>query len=117
VLITVIPNMLGVVGAIERLINPAVYSMHVRLSPRALAAAHEQVGLAQVQARYFMSTNFGVANVNGLDEHARSTRAKAALLRNLSRLSKIVWAFEDGVRLLPPTQLLSPYVVCVARRA
>jgi cyclopropane fatty-acyl-phospholipid synthase-like methyltransferase len=113
ILVTVIPNMTGAIGAIERLINPAVYDLHVPLSPKMLVDAHEAAGLAVSDARFFLSTNFGVLNVNGLDA-TLATRVKAAVCANLSRLSKAVWRLEDRRGPLRATRLLSPYVICVA---
>lgn len=114
VLVTVIPNMTGAIGLIERVINPAVHAIHVPLSARTLAEAHEAAGLAVIDARFFLSTNFGVLNVNGLERGTRATRSKAALCAHLSRLSKAIWAIEQRTRPLPGTRFLSPYVVCVA---
>ncbi len=113
VLITIIPNMVGVIGRIEEAINPDVYGIHVQLGPRALAAAHEAAGFSVRRSEFFLSTNFGVLNVSDL-EAGTTTRLKAALCANLSRLSKLVWAIEERWRPLPARRAFAPYVVCVA---
>jgi SAM-dependent methyltransferase len=113
VLVTVVPNMTGLIGLIEKAINPDVYGIHVRLGPRALAAAHEAAGLAVRRSEFLLSTNFGVLNVSDL-EAGTYTRVKAALCANLSRLSKLVWAIEERLKPLPATRAFAPYVVCVA---
>jgi SAM-dependent methyltransferase len=112
VLITVVPNMTGLVGRIEKAINPEVYDLHERLGPRALSTAHEAAGLAVRRSEFFLSTNFGVLNVNDLPAGA-PTRVKAALCASLSRVSKVVWAVEERSRPLPATRAFAPYVVCV----
>lgn len=116
ILVTVIPNMVGAIGAIERWINRGVYDMHVRLAPSDLAAAHGNAGLAVTSSRYFLSTNFGVLNTNGLDAGAWATRAKLALCVNLGRVSKAIWAIEEHLRPLKATRMFAPYVVVTARR-
>jgi 2-polyprenyl-3-methyl-5-hydroxy-6-metoxy-1,4-benzoquinol methylase len=114
--VTVVPNMIGAVGAIERCINRPVYDLHVGLAPQDLAAAHASAGMTVTGAGYFLSTNFGVLNTNGLDPEARATRAKRALCVNLGRVSKAVWALEARSRPLRATRLFAPYVVVTARR-
>jgi len=66
-LLTVIPNMTGLVGWIEKSLNPAVYGIHVPLGRSALADAQEGAGLRTIAVDLFMATNFGVLNLNGLD--------------------------------------------------
>jgi 2-polyprenyl-3-methyl-5-hydroxy-6-metoxy-1,4-benzoquinol methylase len=116
VLLTIIPNMVGAIGTIEHWINHPVYDLHVRLTPRALACAHTSAGMTVTAAHYFLSTNFGVLNVNGLDPEACATRAKRALCVNLGRVSKGVWALEERLRPLKATRTFAPYVVVTARR-
>jgi len=116
ILVTVAPNMVGAIGLIERCINRRVYDLHVRLTPRDLAKAHADAGLTVHAAHYFLSTNFGVLNTNGLDERSRMTRAKLALCVNLGRVSKGIWTIEELVRPLKPTRIFAPYLVVTARR-
>jgi len=114
-LITVVPNMSGANGLLERLVNRRVYDMHVRLDPCRLAQLHASAGLEVVYSSYFMSTNFAVLNLNGLPEDALATRFKAAFLRGLIVVSKGIWVIEMA-RSLPARKLFSPYVVCLARK-
>jgi hypothetical protein len=109
--------MRGAIGRIEQLINPDVYDIHVLSSPQRFATAHRDAGLEVLRSEHFLSTGFGVLNLSGLDPAARSTRAGAVPRRQLGRLSKAVWALEDRTGPLPPPRALSPYVICVARRA
>jgi len=115
-LVTVIPNMVGAIGTIERWINRPVYDLHVPLAPRELAGAHADAGMTVTAAQYFLSTHFGVLNTNGLDPQARATRAKLSLCVNLGRLSKAVWSVEARVRPLKATRMFAPYVVVTAHR-
>lgn len=97
------------------MINRPVYDIHVPLGPAELAAAHAEAGLTVTSARYFLSTNFGVLNTNGLDPRVLATRAKLAFCVNLGRMSKAVWIFEERVRPLRATRTFAPYVVVTAR--
>lgn len=113
--VTSIPNLSGSIGTLTRLLNPRVYEMHSRLTASELASAHERAGLDVVECRYFLSTSFGVANLEGLQTGTAAFRAKSAVLRLLKGLSKATWAMERAGP-LPATRLFSPYVVCVARK-
>ena len=111
-LVTVVPNMNGLIGALQRVIDPAVYRAHVPLSPAELAAAHRSCGLSVLTARYAMTANFSVVNFNG-----SGSRVPPAIgLRLASWVSKFVWSLERiGLPELP-NQLISPYAVVLAQR-
>jgi hypothetical protein len=112
-LVTIIPNMRGLTGDLQRVMNATVYEIHEPLGKDELLAAHEQAGLA-ASCRYFMTVNAGVVNLQGLDPHRASTRWKGRLMTGLTQISKLVWSIEEPLR-LPATAALSPYIVCVAR--
>lgn len=110
-LITVVPNMHGLVGALQGLVDPAVYRLHVPLSPQALAAAHRACGLSVQSSRHLMTVNFSVVNFSGA-----TSRINPHLgLRLASWASKCVWSLERlGVPELP-NRLTSPYVAVIAQ--
>jgi len=108
-LLTVVPNLTGLIGFVEKRINRKVYDLHVPLGVKELADAH--AGLHVGWADYFLATNFGVLNLNGVD----NAPGRERLIRGLSRLSKLVWAVERRTRPLPATRAFSPYVACVAQ--
>jgi 2-polyprenyl-3-methyl-5-hydroxy-6-metoxy-1,4-benzoquinol methylase len=113
--VTTIPNLTGSVGLLTRLLNPAVFAIHVPLTEAALADAHRAAGLQVESSEYLLSTNFGVVNLHGLPDAPR-TRRRAALLLQLTRLSKLVWMVEDRFGSLPASRAFAPYAACVARR-
>ncbi len=112
-LITVIPNMHGIIGVMQRFVDPDVYRVHVPLSPVELARAHQASGLTVVEQAHVMTVNFSVVNFSG----PRSRVAPRIGLRLASWASKAVWSFE---RLgLPefPNGVTSPYVVVIALKS
>lgn len=115
IVLTSVPNIRGAVGLLQHLINPDVLDIHVPLNREALAAAHRDAGLADVRAFYLVSTNFGVANLHGLDPRKRSTRAKQVLLTALARASQLIWILDRRIK-LPATGMFAGYVVGVGRR-
>lgn len=115
IMITLIPNMIGGVGFIQKWLNKPIYDIHVLLSCTELAKAHEKSGLCVISCRYFVSTDFSVVNLNGLSRNI-SFQLKRVLLRTLIWFSKGIWLFENVVSELPATQLLSPYIVCTSKK-
>jgi SAM-dependent methyltransferase len=111
-LVTVIPNLQGLMGAVQRVLDPAVYRVHVVLSAAELAAAHSSSGLEVMQARYLMSVNLSALNFNGPGSRIPPRPG----LRIASLLSKVVWAAERTGLALTPNSRISPYAVVVARR-
>jgi 2-polyprenyl-3-methyl-5-hydroxy-6-metoxy-1,4-benzoquinol methylase len=116
-LITLIPNVIGISGGLQRLINRPVYEMHMRLGPAALAAASQAAGLKVIRSEYLLSTNFGVNNTVGL-EGTRGHLWKSLLVRGLTRMSGQLLRLEERfARSIPPSRLASPYVLCLASKA
>lgn len=116
--LTMIPNMRGLPGMIQKALNRKVYEAHVPLTPERLRDAHIRAGLTVAEARYVLSTNFGVVNLVGLDPKRLSTRLKRLTLQVLNLFSATIWTIERIVRReLPASRLLSPYVLVMARRA
>lgn len=114
VMITIVPNLTGVLGRLVKLTNKPVYDIHVPLDAETLRKAHISAGLEVVSCDYFLSSGFGVANVSGLPPDRTSTKIKKALLKSLERMSVITWMIEERTFKLPNSRLFSPYIVCIA---
>jgi 2-polyprenyl-3-methyl-5-hydroxy-6-metoxy-1,4-benzoquinol methylase len=115
-LITFIPNMTGSVGWLTKVFNRPVYDIHFPLTDKQLKNAHENAGLEVSLCRYFLSTNFSVPNVIGLEQSLLSTKIKKYFIFGLGGFSRLVWLLENKTRFLPTTKIFSPYIVCVARK-
>ncbi len=112
VLVTLVPNMRGMVGFLQRCVDPSVYSIHVPLSPGDLGEAHAACGLKVLDSRYLMSINLSVVNFSGPGSRVSPTIG----LRTASWVSKSVWTFErSGIR-VPPNLFTSPLVAVAARQ-
>ena len=115
-LITNIPNMTGLIGSIQKKLNRPVYDIHVPLDFPTLFKANESAGLEPIYCDYFLFTNFGVNNLNGIDKNLFSWKIKNIFLKICLLFSKLVWIFENKFGHLKPDKFLSPYVICVARK-
>ncbi len=110
-MITVIPNMTGLVGLFQKKLNRPIYDKHVPLDINMLRKAHHMTGLTSLACDYFLSTNFGVINMDGLDSN-QIARIKKLFSRSLSFVSMAVWQIEGVIGSLPSSKWLSPYIIC-----
>lgn len=115
-IITIIPNMTGAIGWLQKICNRPVFDIHVPITAEQLQKAHEKVGLKVMYSRYFLSTGFGIVNTNGLDQKLILTRGKKNLLRGLEGASALFWCIENIFFQFPATRVFSPFVICVAEK-
>lgn len=110
---TLVPNMSGLMGTIQRRVNRPAYDIHVPLTREQLRAAHAGAGLEVLSCDYLLFSNLNVLNIwNVRDESPRlwrfANRAFSAIDRVLALVER---ALPAGLRTNPFT---SPYVACVA---
>jgi 2-polyprenyl-3-methyl-5-hydroxy-6-metoxy-1,4-benzoquinol methylase len=108
-IITSIPNMVGMIGRLQKRVNRSVFDVHVPLSAQALRVAHDDAGFERCESQYFMFANSGVINPG-----PEAPRWKRDFLRGLGVLSMGVWLLDGEVGRLPPNRISSPYVICTA---
>jgi SAM-dependent methyltransferase len=113
-LLTIIPNMQGVVGLLQRLIAPSVYKMHVPLSPGDLREAHQRAGLKVERAEYLMATNFRVINYNEPEGGRLANAARWIAVASCGRLSCAVNLLDEHLCRLPRRKAFAPYCVVLA---
>jgi SAM-dependent methyltransferase len=110
--ITIIPNMVGLPGYFQKVINRRVFDVHVPLDNRALAANHEP-SLNVLSCSYFLFVNWGAINMEnweGQMSYRLGTRLR-------SWMSKGFWVLEDLAPIIfKPNRLSSPYINCVAQK-
>lgn len=108
-LFTLVPNMTGPLGALQRRADAAVYAVHTPLGPEALARHHEEAGLNVRWSRFVLAANFAMIALGPLERGALRMPTALAKLG----LSTPFWLLES-LGLYRPNAVTSPYVVCVA---
>jgi len=117
VLLTIIPNMTGLLGTAQRILNESVYRIHVPLDREALRHSHVQAGLSVTRCEYLMSVNFGVINLQGVSLKTPVGLLKRMVTSALARSSYVVWAIERLFgREFPAVKAFSPYIYCVGTK-
>lgn len=116
-LLTIVPNMTLLMGWLQRRFSEDVYALHVPLSLRRLAAAHEAVGLTVERADRLLAVNFGVLVPASAGDSGLKSAAKRLMHQALLASMVPVWALEsNGIRVVPRSDMLSPYFAVVARK-
>lgn len=111
---TNIPNMRGLTGFFQKIMNRAIYDVHVPLTPKNMRTAHENAGLHVLECDYFLSSNFGVVNIGTSLTGSPSWWMKKIVMAFLVRASMVIWTLERMTSRLPAKSMFSPYVNCVA---
>ena len=110
-LITNIPNLFGLNGVIQKMINRPIFDIHVPLNRTALMQAHRINGLRVISCDYFLFVNLGVLNFENLK--GGLFYKGASRLRSL--INKVAWVCERAIPImLKPNRWSSPYINCVA---
>jgi 2-polyprenyl-3-methyl-5-hydroxy-6-metoxy-1,4-benzoquinol methylase len=112
-MLTVIPNMHGIVGCLQKWLVREVYDVHVPLDREGLRRAHEGGGQRVVSCEYFCFSNFGVLNLTKI----RQSFAGLWFSRILNAISAFTWILERMGLRLPANRLTSPYIICVSTKA
>lgn len=110
-MITVIPNLSGGMGWIQRITNRPVFDIHIPLDRDALEEAHGSSRLEVVSCEYFLFANLSVVNI----KNWRGKPLYKVAIRLRSLINKAVWTVERAVPLLRPNRWTSPYIVCITR--
>lgn len=106
-MLTIVPNMHGTVGFLQKRLNRKAFDVHVALTPRDLRHAHS--ALSATEYGYLSPAGFGVVN-HGYKPLPR------AIIGVLARLSNLALTIDERRR-LPRTRALSPHCYCVAHTA
>lgn len=110
-LLTVIPNMTGLPGAIQRLLDPNVFAVHVPLGVDELRASHNAAGLQPLICRPTAFANAGVVNPGRLNK----TFLRPFISGTFTAINATVRAVERVSGALPANAVTSPYFLCLAR--
>jgi 2-polyprenyl-3-methyl-5-hydroxy-6-metoxy-1,4-benzoquinol methylase len=113
--LTFIPNMVGLVGRLQKQFDRHVFEKHVPLDKVLLRQAHEQAGLLVKECEYFLFSSFFVVNINQTAKHSAPWYLKTALLQSLHYASGAIWALESAFHPFRPNRFMSPYIACTAR--
>jgi len=111
-MITNIPNLSGMLGSFQKILDREIYDIHIPLNREELKFAHEICGLEMISCDYFMILNLSVLNI----EKQKDKLWYTPMVRLRSWISKSIWLMESIVPIFPTNRFTSPYISCVARK-
>lgn len=108
VLVSTSPNMAGILGTAQRVLNRSVWEGHVPFTLEQLADAHRKAGLKVDKANHIGSLDFHVLNLHGATRQWKWLSYKV-----LTRMTRIGWKMPFS---LPRTRLWSSGIgVCAVK--
>lgn len=108
-MLSLIPNMRGLPGFLQKRFDRALYDVHVPLAAEEFAQAHTAAGLEVMAVRYFMSMDLYVLHVDPARRLLGNAVkwSRAALMRG-------IWAAEIAIGSWP-NRFTAPHMICVSR--
>lgn len=111
-MLTIIPNMAGLLGRLTRLLDKEIYEIHIPHDLESLERGHTEAGLRVIESGYLCSNNFGVLS-SCVD---KKWGMKWSVYASLVLLSRGVWFCEKKFLNLPATKLFSPYIYVLSEQ-
>ena len=111
-LLTIVPNMTGIVGSFQKYLNQSIYEIHQLVDAASMSNYHSIAGFDPLAVEYLLPFGLTVANPG----------SKMQLFNKfLFQLAKIITVTFWGIdritcRALPRTKYFSPYVICIAKK-
>jgi len=107
-ILTVIPNMNGIVGLLQKLLNRPVYDVHIPYTKEEMKNAHENAGYKTLFCDYFGLYQAGVINLDG-------NKYDTMLRKVLAIPGKPIYYFNKITKIPLDSQAISPYIIYIGR--
>jgi SAM-dependent methyltransferase len=110
-ILTIVPNFPGWLGAIQKMVYPEVYGMHILLDLPDLERVHRDAGFSTMEANYLGSIASEVV------KYPLPTPLRLRVLRKiLKKVTKTCWFLFEATGHHPETRRFSPYIAYVGIR-
>jgi 2-polyprenyl-3-methyl-5-hydroxy-6-metoxy-1,4-benzoquinol methylase len=112
-IISFIPNLTGIMGYIQKLLDMDCYNIHVVMDKERLANSHIQCNLDIVKSEYFLIGNFGVFNYESL----KKNKTVYKFVKYFFWIISIsLWGLERIIPFVKGNKSLTSYVSCIAQK-
>jgi hypothetical protein len=110
-ILTIVPNFPGWPGALQKMVHPEVYGMHILLDLPDLEHAHRMAGFTTVESNYLGSIASEVV------KYPSPAPIRLRILRKvLKMITKSCWLLFRVTGRHPETRRISPYIAYVGNR-
>jgi len=116
VVITSVPNLVGLTGYLQERMNKPVMDIHVPMDKEYLDKATTDAGLDIILSQYFMSISFAptLEGLNG--ERIPHYTLKNIISKTIRYSMKLLWVVENIFGSFPERKLLSAGIINAARK-
>lgn len=114
IIITTIPNNVGLTGWLQKLINRPVYDIHNIIDKNDLEVAHRENDFEIFFSEYVVSVGLHM-NLDVKDKPIKNLKFKKIIAKGLSVITSVVWLFEKYIFKLPSSSFFSPAVILIAK--
>lgn len=114
IIITVVPNLNGILGFIGRILNREIFNKHIVIDTSEVRQIHQEAGFAIEDCRYLCNMNFGLLTAYTAKTCNTSEQSfvKRGIVSLLTRVGFLCHWFETAIGKLPCTNLSASYVIC-----
>lgn len=107
-LVALVPNMAGLPGLLQRLVDHAVYAKHVVLTPGSMCAAFRRGGLELESSRYLGFANLWFVNVSRIERW----KTYPVVWHLLDLANRLMVFAGDRLPGMAPNRFTSPQLYC-----
>jgi 2-polyprenyl-3-methyl-5-hydroxy-6-metoxy-1,4-benzoquinol methylase len=117
VLITIVPNLSGIIGFIQKRLDRKVFDLHICLDKPALIESAKKARLKTILVDYLVPLNFGILNTNCIKKTNLFYPIKRLLMILLSRASLLVWFIDKILLKIKTNRTNGSYLISVATKS
>ncbi len=114
-MITFVPNLLGIYGPLQKRLDRRIYDLHSIIDAKQFLDCHFKAGLQPICCEYLCFISLGLLNYDRIQKEF--PRIWPVIWRVRAAVDRICWL---GERLFPsifrPNPLTSPYIACLSRK-
>jgi len=114
IMITIIPNLKGIYGLIQKKIDIEIYNAHTPADIMELIREHEKADLEIIKSQYIIFLNLGMLNIEKIKKN--SPLLWEALKKIRGATDMFFWFAEKKFpKIFIPNKTFSPYIICISK--
>ena len=114
-LITAIPNMSGLNGWLHKIMNRALYDIHVPLDKNQLASAVREAGLREISTQYYIGVSLNV-QLHDAGVPVKNFRTKRFISKAGAGITLFFWWLEEKLGAFPQSKMFSRGIISIAQK-
>ncbi len=112
IMITFIPNMNGIPGFLQKLVDKDIFDIHVPLSKEKFEREHHKAGLEIKSCNFFLPISLCALNSGKFSK----SKLEKSFRKFLSITTKSFWIAERYGLRIQPNKVLSPYLFAISKK-